>query len=61
MVVHGGGGRAPTGYGATIGAGWDYSSGKGGVSNLAFMDVSYTIPSGLFSRKKGKIVLDSVR
>lgn len=29
--------------------------------HLGFIDVSYTIPSGIFSKKKGKIILDSVR
>ena len=29
--------------------------------NLAFCDVSYTIPPSLLSRKKKKVILDSVR
>ncbi len=29
--------------------------------NLAFCDVSYTVPQGILSRKKGKVILDSIR
>ena len=36
--------------------------GENGGLNLAFTEVSYTIPPGLLSRKrKGKVILDSIR
>ena len=30
-------------------------------SHLAFINLSYTIPPGFFSKKEGKVILDSVR
>ena len=37
------------------------SSGAIPEPNLAFCDVSYKIPSSLFSRKKEKVILESIR
>ena len=56
------------GYGEDSGGGYGYqqlpparAAGSGAQPNLAFVDVSYVIPSSFYSKKKDKVILDSVR
>lgn len=46
-------------YQPSFGSNWAKQDGH--QLNLAFLDVSYTIPPPFFSKKKEKVILDSVR